>query len=782
MTKFSITYNPYLKECIFKKNGKEFNDSSKFGGKRNEWLQVLLGENGNWKGLFKEIDNACNDDEIEVEFAGRKIDFEDLEYYLEKYPEKHKFRHLLLKETRNDNDIIKMLDQIFYNIFTKREEIEHSMGKEKAEELLPLDMKDESGDTVFDKYQKVKDGIFDVAVIATMSSGKSTLINSLLHTDLLPARNEATTARIASILDKDDLKQFEAECYGKNGELVHERKVIDAKILEEYNGDDKIFEIRIEGNIPSIPSDKMRLRINDTPGPNNSRDKSHRDVTYSMIKENNSVTIYVLNATQLEITDDRQLLYDISNEMRKRGKQSRDRFIFVLNKCDVLDEEEESVEKKIEDTKEYLKQFGIVDPMLIPTSARMALLIHKARNGEALTRTERNDLKDKEDFITEPFLHYEKYAHTSPSILEKLNNQVKKYHTNEKMKDDEILIHTGIPVMEETIKEYIEKYAYPIKIKDAVDDILRIFEELNMKTKFKESIAKDADELEKVKKQIDCAGKIREKGNVVLECFKEEIKGFEIGEDVFKKERKKLENDVDNYAREYYDKKDISKAEADRLIGFFGKKLLQYQEDFMRRVQREMEEQIFDKGNQLFDNYKEKVGEVLNSIEIGKYDFKKLKVFQKFGFSDFDRFTKNHEKDSYKSETRWKKNPEREGFWGRVKFWKPKEISYTEQVFAGKVIDVKEVIVEILTEYREQHNKNLDAIYKNVNENINNFKDVFTKNLSRLNDEIEKAIVEVEKYTKESNVLEQDLKDNREIYEWYEQIEARIENLLKFTA
>ena len=46
-----------------------------------------------------------------------------------------------------------------------------------------------------------------------------------------------------------------------------------------------------------------------------------------------------MNATQIAIKDDEQLLRSIANEMKTDGKQSRDRFIFVVNKCDALDEE-----------------------------------------------------------------------------------------------------------------------------------------------------------------------------------------------------------------------------------------------------------------------------------------------------------------------------------------------------------------------------------------------------------------------------------------------------------
>ena len=40
-----------------------------------------------------------------------------------------------------------------------------------------------------------------------------------------------------------------------------------------------------------------------------------------MIKETNAVVLYVINATQLGIDDDKELLKEISSEMKKTGKQ-----------------------------------------------------------------------------------------------------------------------------------------------------------------------------------------------------------------------------------------------------------------------------------------------------------------------------------------------------------------------------------------------------------------------------------------------------------------------------
>lgn len=404
-----------MTECHFEKNGKKIYSNSRIGGRTEERLQALLGKsniNNNWDGLLEEIYKECNDEEIIIKYKGRKIDFDDLEYSLQQYKGNARFR-LVLSDTRNDNDIIKELDKIFDNI--------------KRKKLPQFAEKDKSGSTVFEKYERVKNGILDVNVIATVSSGKSTLINALLHTDLLPVRNEATTATIGSILDNDKKDRFEAECYGKDG-IVYSRRPVNAKILEEYNQDERVREINIEGNIPAIPSDKMRLRLNDTPGPNNSRNLNHGKLTYDIIKNRNSVTIYVMNATQQGINDDKELLLDISSEMKKAGKQSRDRFIFVINKCDTLDEEKkESVEQTMKKTVDYLRnEFDIINPILIPTSARIALLIYKEQKGEILTRNERRDFYVKEDFLTESLLHFEKYACVTSTIREELEKKLKK--------------------------------------------------------------------------------------------------------------------------------------------------------------------------------------------------------------------------------------------------------------------------------------------------------------------------------------------------------------------
>ena len=87
MTEFYIEYNPYTVSCIFKKNGVELGDKSKFHSKKNERLQMFLSPNKNaeWLGLPEEIVHACNDKDITLLFKGRQIDCDDLNLCIKEY-------------------------------------------------------------------------------------------------------------------------------------------------------------------------------------------------------------------------------------------------------------------------------------------------------------------------------------------------------------------------------------------------------------------------------------------------------------------------------------------------------------------------------------------------------------------------------------------------------------------------------------------------------------------------------------------------------------------------
>lgn len=228
--------------------------------------------------------------------------------------------------------------------------------------------------------------IFPMVVMATMSSGKSTLINALLGQQLLPSRNEACTAKMYSILDDDQANETKIFVTYTNGETVVKEEDV-ATELEKANNNDGVTDILIRGHVKGVLNTDKALLIVDTPGPNNSRDESHQQVMFDVLKKiNGGLILYVLNATQLGINDDKKLLSIIRDYIKENAKVS---VLFVINKVDQLDEErDESVGQLVVMANEYLKENGIVSPRIIPVSALAASLFKKVINNEELTRSE----------------------------------------------------------------------------------------------------------------------------------------------------------------------------------------------------------------------------------------------------------------------------------------------------------------------------------------------------------------------------------------------------------
>lgn len=770
VTQFTIAYNPYTGECVFKKNGKELGSKSKLGSKSSERLQMLLGKSTNWNGLVEEIVRACNDKAIQIDFSGRKIDYEDLEASIRQYEQDHadvKFE-CYCHETSNDEDIIGRLDELFQDIWSRN--------------LPQFQEKNKDGKNIFDAYEEVKNGIFEISVIATMSSGKSTLINSLLHTELLPSKNEACTATVARIYDEES-DDYEAECYAQDDKtVVYERKKVNLEMLREYNEDEQVTYINIFGSIPAITSGRIRLCLMDTPGPNNSRNENHELLTKSIIQQTNSVILYVMNVTQFGIDDDEQLLKDISEEMKRAGKQSRDRFVFVVNKCDELDPEKgEKVDEFLEKAKDYLKNLGIQEPTVIPASARSALLIRKNQKGVKLSRKEDADFRANLQYsIEDPELHFENYAVLTPTVREKLKRELEQYQKDGN-KEMEALIHSGIPAVEATINEYIEKYAYPIKIHDAVKDIDQILKNLNMEARFQKSIAEDSDKLKRVRKQIQEA-KDRHKGSQeAFISFKEKMEAFGLKQNSLDDVRFKIETTLNGMTKKYSEgKKLVDKSEVDHLITNFQTELGKYQEKCAKELNRKIESEVFYQGNLLLDQYVQTVTEVLDDIEIEDYEFQKIPSFQNIRISNIEDIKRRNEQDRYRQEKRWKNNPEREGFFGFFKFFEPKKISYMVTVKDGTDINIYKVVLDIAVEFKKQIDQNINNMFRQAESQVKKYKAAFIENLGNLDYEIKRILEQLDKDTASSMEIEKRVKENKELAAWAAEKEENIRSILNF--
>ncbi|ELX2276444.1 MULTISPECIES: dynamin family protein [Yersinia] len=235
----------------------------------------------------------------------------------------------------------------------------------------------------------------NVIVAATMSAGKTSLINALLGTDLLWSANEAATATITRIHHANrDEKIMRGVCFTWEGECYQIAEAVDNQLLHAWNASPRVKHIELSGCLQAFSKSRFLPVIYDTPGANNSQDSSHALLLKETLEEcDDGVIVYVLNATQPATHDDARLLGEIKQHLNARpGKQ----IIFVLNKVDELDEEKgETTSRAVQAAARYLEQNGFSAPVIIPAMMQCALVARKMLSRLSATRSQTHHLRNE---------------------------------------------------------------------------------------------------------------------------------------------------------------------------------------------------------------------------------------------------------------------------------------------------------------------------------------------------------------------------------------------------
>ena len=509
MTHVYVKYNPYRMETQINVNGKKIEeDSILYKVVRGKRLQE-------WVGKFPEmLVEELNTVDFEIEFHGMPLDWDDFEDAFTQAKQDGKIKNLKLQfsEGRSDDDINDKIVSVFSDL-----------------QDGPVD--DFRDPKLIRAFNNINNSIFPINVVATMSSGKSTLINALLGKKLMPSKNEACTATITEILD-NDMETFEAVVYDKDDVVLQEVPHLTYEVMNELNDNSEVSKIAAKGNIPFLDARSTALMLVDTPGPNNSQQDDRRDekMTYKAINnDSNNLILYVLNGTQLSTDDDATLLKYVAEQMKKGGKQVRDRFIFVINKMDGFNPEEEDIGKAIIAAKRYLGYYGIEDPQIFPCSAYTALNIRTYFEEIDIDNITRADVKNLpsaardtlpmiDKFIDYESMHLEQYSTLSPSAQRELNYKLSQAEQNGDTKE-QALIHCGIYSIEAAITAYVKKYAKTKKIKDLVESFQEVLESSQILAKAKTQVATDE----------EAARACAERAAAVKEKIAAVIKGSTIG-------------------------------------------------------------------------------------------------------------------------------------------------------------------------------------------------------------------------------------------------------------
>ena len=442
-----IFYNPYKVRTEITINGKPIEFASKLLSIcRDRRIQEYVDD------LLPKIYDVVNSRSVDFVFHGRGLDFNDLESALALYKVKAdiQFSCALRKSSApDDGNRINKLRALY----------------EKSKSEFKTGLFD---GRVSGLFEEALDPTFEVSVIATMSAGKSTIINAMLGRDFLASSNKATTAVITKVEDDPSSTGFVAYRHYLKG--VELSKEVNGELLKTWNDaaadDDETNAtdwIELKGHFSSVSkNENSRLVIVDTPGPNSLNPK-HRQNTYNAISSTGpTMVLFVINATNPNDESQNCLLERIQGVMKRGGRKVHDRFIFLLNKIDCIKKNE--VEDTFRQTCDYLEQF-VEDPIIIPVSALTGLLSRRIQNHEQLDEEDTDQLCSSAKKL-------KRIQDLIPGILQKsVNSEFADRIKNKFMtasEDKKVEWLSGIPVIEELLNDFITKYAVPVRLKRAI--------------------------------------------------------------------------------------------------------------------------------------------------------------------------------------------------------------------------------------------------------------------------------------------------------------------------
>ena len=759
MKKVTLTYNPFQLKTTILVDGKKpkENSSLSFDRKRlQEWVELLP------QYLVEEYRDA----NFNIEFTGTLADFNDLREAINAKRDKVNVT-LVHHRTPDVEEVEKQVIEIYKEI--------------QAGPVAAL--KDTE---ITEAFKNAIGSEFEVNVVATMSSGKSTLINALLGRRLMPMANMATTATIVRITASNQ-KEFSAIALDSEDNEVAREEVITYEIMDEWNRNDKISMIDIYGPIPSVKDVGMRLVLVDTPGPNNSCDKRHQTMTYEMLEDSDkSLVLFVMNAEQLNINDQEAFMDYVCKCMKRSGKQSRDRFIFAVNKLDSF-KKDERIAEALDSAKGVLEDRDIQEPNIFPVGALPALEYRiEEEEPESLDRFVRKSSKHEQFHFEE----YYEYNHLPLSSKIRIEEMLKKLDD-----DEQVIVHSGIVSIEEAIRLYVNKYARTMKVADLVASFKNRLKELQAVAEIQDRIEHDKAEKEKLDLEIDQIQQQIQSGQSAKE-YAQLIDEIDVTNEV-KEEIDEcvggLQTRIHNLICNYSPNTKVERQTALRLVRELEKECKDMQAQLDAKIKR-----IFDRSfRKTFDKtltiYKERLQKLGFNTKGDSFDFKPID-FVGSEISNLDKILSDstkvvdegHMKTDYVTKSRrgekkinwfftpWNWGSERyetEYYQERVDTWIPKKVEYVDMI---KVIDryfvpLQNDLVEVQTKVPSHIQNETVRLKQALKQQIQQIDKVLRDKLSTLKDSTSKA-----------NRTAKEIQQQQDNLRWMQSIIQRVDKLINY--
>ena len=761
MKKVFIKYNPYNLETELTVDGKKLAQNSQIGerilpGSRlQEWIEDLP----------RILIDEYNDTDFDVVFHGTLLDFEDLtEVFTQAFERGEltaKLDRIPAKET-SDKEVL--IDEVF-------KEIQEG----PFDELRDVE--------ITNAFQHAKSRDFEVCVVATMSAGKSTLINSMLGTKLMPSKQEACTAIITRIKDTEGNDTWQAEVYSKDNRLIETHENLTYATMERLNSDENVSVIKTAGNIPFVSSEDVSLVLIDTPGPNNSRDPEHKKVQSEFLnKSSKSLVLYIMEGT-FGSDDDNALLQRVADSMKVGGKQSKDRFIFVVNKMDDRRKEDGDTAQTLDRIRAYLKGHGITNPNLFPAAALPALNIRLIQSGADVDEDTLDETEMKVRKLNRnETLHFEEYTSLPASIRGDIKMRLADAMNNADA-DSEALIHTGVVSIEAAIRQYVQKYAKTAKIKNIVDTFMHKLDEVGCFEKTKQELAKNREDGERIARQIET---IRKKVDDVKSAqqfraavddavIKVSDDAKDIIDSIVQKYQAKIRQKIDELRDQELDMDEVMD-EVSRLERY-AKKL---EPDFQAELDELIRENLVKTSNALLQEYKKKLASLTSEIDPNALAGISIDPLKLMGgtvpTADDFSVTKLVQSKEVENGKEWVENTNKK--WYKPWTWFQEKGYYRTKYKTVKYVPASDLAQEFFAPIKEIVVNDGELAQKHAIKQSNRIVASFNKEFERLDDVLKQKLSELESYATDKTQAEERIKETEKRLAWLEVIKNRVASIL----
>ena len=562
-----ITYHPAKRSIYFEvRDGKtpineiQYETLDKYALRQKGSFILNLCGNSFFEDILKPFSGK---DEVSVSMRTTRLDYEDFKRRVEEYNKISKDTKITLLPL-NECDELADMRTAFNAIKEQGENIVSLLDSHwNAIQNIPC-MTNNAKEYLMKIAEKIKtekdhinkelkalttDTNVNLCVIGVHSSGKSTLINTLIGYRILPESIRPETAkmmRITGVPDRESsyikFSKGKSECkltWDKSracltindsnipedfisklqGELDknHELRLdVQFNRILTYLNDDTSIKVKIDLGFPlPINSEELQFTIYDTPGSDSNNDYHKRILREALASQNNAILLFVLSPNNVSGGGNIDLMKDLL-----RSSQRSDSFIdieqsfFVYNYADASNTSLDELKAVKLTGNQDTKPVDLAERKVFFVSAICAFAAMAQKNGVAdIPEIKTFKYKCAESYDEDigryyRHNHHGKSEYATKSMLEKSDK------TLTEAKDDcsKYFISSGVYTLVDELKSYGERYAATVKtsaliksIESAVTSVAKIAEGTRVGTdeKVRDIQAQLEDEIEKVHDIID---------------------------------------------------------------------------------------------------------------------------------------------------------------------------------------------------------------------------------------------------------------------------------------